>query len=351
MLPESPKVNAKEIDCFVHSVSPIKIGGDKKYCYFDCNLQTKDKVIRAVCFSPERRDKFGHYEKTKSPIKIKKFGESNKYGTTNIIIEKHTVVETPLSLPFERSEQSEGMLTVSSLSSVSSGQQITLKGHLIDLSGSKKLLSKSGQSLIKQDGVVLDPTGTIKITFWVNFVDNAEQGKTYNFKQFVYKNDNYGIYLTTSTSVSTLEEAEAFQKPLAKPSNEALANKELSVNVLGVSSAIQYLSCAMCNKKIESEDNAKVAICPNSKCNLAQKVSCCPKQWVVKLFVQSNDNPNHKFHVTAFNNIVQQLALQCFTDTTLDVMSPQQLTNNLVSEVDQLRIVYDTVQKKIIELL
>ena len=133
--------DVKEIDCFVHSVSPIKTGGDKKHRYFDCNLQTKDKIVRAVCFSPERRDKFDHYEKTKSPVKIKKFGESNKYGTRNIIIEKRTVVEIPSSLPFERSKLSEDILTISSLSNVSSGQQVTLKGHLLDLTGSKKLLS------------------------------------------------------------------------------------------------------------------------------------------------------------------------------------------------------------------
>ena len=60
-----------------------------------------------------------------------------------------------------------------------------------------------GQALIKQDGLVSDPTSTIKVTFLGNFVDQAQKGKTYNFKQFVYKNDNYGIYLTTTTSVST----------------------------------------------------------------------------------------------------------------------------------------------------
>ena len=66
-LPVSPKKNTKKINCFVHSVSPIKTGGDKKYRYFDCNLQTKDKVVRA-----EHNDKFDLYQKTKSPIKITK---------------------------------------------------------------------------------------------------------------------------------------------------------------------------------------------------------------------------------------------------------------------------------------
>jgi hypothetical protein len=349
----SQQKNAKEIDCFVHSVSPIKTGGDKKYRFFDCSLQTEDKVIRAVCFSPERRQKFDNYAQSKSPVKIKKFGENNRYGTTNVIIERHTIVETPPSISFERRELSQDTMTISSLSDISSGQQVTIKGHLTDLFGSKKFMSKSGQALIKQDGLVSDPTGTIKVTFWGNFIDEAQKGKTYNFKQFVYKNDNYGIYLTTSTSVSILEEGEPLQQPLAKPEidSKILANKEMIVSLLGVSSVIQYLCCSLCNRKIDSDDNSKIAICSNPKCNLTQKVSHCPKQWVVKLYVQNNDNPNHKFHVAAFHSIVQQLAAQCFTDDPLDLMSPQQLTNHLLADIDQLKITYDTVQKKIVELL
>jgi hypothetical protein len=159
-LPLSPKKNAKEIDCFVHSVSPIKTGGDKKWWYFDCNLQTKDNVVRAVCFSPERKDKFDHYEKTKSPVKITKFNENTTYGTTNVVIERHAIVETSSALPFERRDLSQDT-TISSLSNVSSSQQVTIKGHLTDLFGSKKILSRSGQELIKQDGLVSDATGTI----------------------------------------------------------------------------------------------------------------------------------------------------------------------------------------------
>jgi hypothetical protein len=72
-----------------------------------------------------------------------------------------------------------------------------------------------------------DATGTIKVTFWGTFVDEAQKVNTYNFKQFIYKNDNFGIYITTSSSLSTLEETEAFEGPLAKPdiSKEALTNK------------------------------------------------------------------------------------------------------------------------------
>jgi hypothetical protein len=122
----------------------------------------------------------------------------------------------------------------------------------------------------------------------------------------------------------------------------------LTVNLLGVSSASQYISCSSCRRKIESEDNPSIAFC--SACNLTQKVSRCSKQLIVKLFLQSNENPKHKFNVTAFNNILQQLVTRFFTDDSLDQMTPKQLTNHLIADIDELHIVYDTIQKKIIEL-
>lgn len=104
----------------------------------------KKSVIRAVCFSPERREKFEHYSKSKSPVKVQKFGESNKYGTRSIIIERHTTVETPQCLSFERRDIGNEGITISSLSALSSGQQVTLKCQLLDVFGSKKLVSKTG---------------------------------------------------------------------------------------------------------------------------------------------------------------------------------------------------------------
>ncbi len=346
----SPKKNVDKIDCYIHSVSPIKTGGDKKYRYFDFNLQTESKVVRAVCFSPDRKEKFDHYEKTKSPVKITKYSENNRYGTTNVVIERHTVVEPAPPHPFERHDINQ-TTTISSLTNVTSGQQVTIKGHLTELFGSRKIFSKSGETHIKQDGLVSDATGTIKVTFWGDFVDIAEKGQTYNYKQFVYKNDNFGIYITTSSNASTLEQTDSLTEPLAKPNidEEILTTKELTVNLLGISSASHYLSCSKCRRKIEeTEDDDLFVFC--SPCNLTQKVGFCTKQWVVKFFLQSTDNPNHKFYATAFHNIVQELAAKCSIEHPIDVMSSQQLTKSLLGGLNELKIVYDTRQKKIIEL-
>ena len=106
-------------------------------------------------------------------MKIKKFCENNRYGTTNVIIERHTIVETSPSLSFKRCELTQDAMTISLLGSISSGQHVPIKAYLTDLFGLKRFMSKSGQALIKQDGLVSDPTSTLKVTFWENFVDQA----------------------------------------------------------------------------------------------------------------------------------------------------------------------------------
>lgn len=211
-------------------------------------------------------------------------------------------------------------------------------------------LCSIGEQLIKQDGLVGDPTGTIKVTFWGDHVDTQEKGKTYNFKNFLYKNDNFGIYLSTAKSMSVIEEADDFQTPVAKPDLhvQALQNKQIVVNLLGVTSAVQYFSCLSCNRKIDHGENAKSVFCV--KCNVTVKASRCPKQWVVKLLVEEAEDPKHKFQVTAFNNIVQQLIALCFTDVPLSTMTPEQLTKYFVEDIDKLKITYDIVQKTIVEL-
>ncbi|CAH3167388.1 unnamed protein product, partial [Pocillopora meandrina] len=52
---------------YVHNVSQIKNGK-----YFDFQLQTKHKTIRAVCFSPPKRKYFSKYSKSNVPVELRK---------------------------------------------------------------------------------------------------------------------------------------------------------------------------------------------------------------------------------------------------------------------------------------
>ena len=58
----------------------------------------------------------------------------------------------------------------------------------------------------------------------------------------------------------------------------------------------------------------------------------------------------NKLHAAAFHSIVHELAAKWSIDDPILVMSSQQLTKGLLGALDELKIVYDTCQKKIREL-
>ena len=65
-----------------------------------------------------------------------------------------------------------------------------------------------GKQLTKQEGVIVDTTGSIKVVFWESFIDNCEEGKTYEYKNFSYKVDKYGIYISSTKEGSAIREVD-----------------------------------------------------------------------------------------------------------------------------------------------
>ena len=83
------------MNCFVHGVSPVKDATNSKRKYFNCTLQCEDKkVIRAVCFSPERQNQIKTLSQTRSPVKVQNFQLQNEDSGPDgdIFITKYTKI-------------------------------------------------------------------------------------------------------------------------------------------------------------------------------------------------------------------------------------------------------------------
>ena len=235
-------------------------------------------------------------------MKIKRYSQNTKYGATNIVIEKSTQLSVTENLQFEPPKLESGN-TVASLTTVCHNQMVTINGKLVKLYGSKKVPTNN---LTKQEGLLTDTTGTIKVVFWEHFVDMGEQGKTYKFENFVYKDDRFGRYVGTAREGSSLVEIDDMKDALDPKVDEPdLAKKNAVVSTIGISSVHKYHSCAGCKKKIENFDESKPVVTCTS-CNLIQKTSKVTKQLVVKFLVEHKQNSN-RFQLTAFHAVVSQL--------------------------------------------
>ena len=163
-------------------MSPIKKSG--KISYFDCNLQTESDIYRGVCFAVKKKETLEAMQNQKSPVKIKRYSLSTKYGRKDVVINKNTTI-TATTADFKYQTQ-EDITSIHSLANVAPEQLVQVKGYLAYLGGTKKILVQ-GSELKKQEGFIADPSRYIKIILWANHTDKLNQGSTYFFNKLRLK--------------------------------------------------------------------------------------------------------------------------------------------------------------------
>ena len=133
----------ESISGFVHNLSPVKNGPQKKY--FDFNLQTGEKtIVRAIFFSPKKRKRIEEAMEKCSPIKMQKFVHDKKEGSTDILMSDSVVIDQVEceDLTFQREELVPANLNLSMLSMISPNQLLTLKESWFIFRNYKKSMSK-----------------------------------------------------------------------------------------------------------------------------------------------------------------------------------------------------------------
>lgn len=283
-----------ELNCYVHSVLPLKKSGHTSY--FNCTLQTKTNIYRGVCFASGKQETLQAMQKQKSPVKIRNYTIDTKYGTQDVVINKNTTITaTTADLDYQSQEH---IISISSLTNVAPEQLVAIKGYLSHLSSTKKIIIQ-GSEVKKQEGYIADPSGYIKIIFWGNHTDNVQQGSTYFFNKVRVKVSQDQKYLNTPKQESecTIESAEPFTEPLPML-EEISTSKEIIGSIIRVNNIDKYSSCCTCAKKVTIK--GKIAFC--DKCKMSQKLTACNMQWSLRILVQNQDNPKPKVNLNVYGH-------------------------------------------------
>ena len=256
--------DASETKCYIHSVSPVKKFGNTSY--FNCNLQTETDVYRSVCFALEKKETLEAMAQQRSPVKITKHTISSKCGREDVVIDKNSTI-TATNTDFEYKSE-EDVTSISSMAHVTPEQLVAIKGYLTYLSGTKKVIIK-GSDLKKQEGYISNPSGYIKIIFWGNHTDEVQQGSTYFFNKVRVKTNQNQKYLNTPRQESecTIELAEPFTEPLPAL-DEVSTTKEITANILGISSINKYNPDVTVQRKLPSKASwhfARTVRCPKNQ--------------------------------------------------------------------------------------
>ena len=87
------------------------------------------------------------------------------------------------------------ILPVSQVDKLYSGQIVSLKATIKNLSPIKKMCF-SDETVNRVDLMVIDPTGSVKVTLWCDKCkEDLVIGNTYIFKGFRFKYSKFGSYI------------------------------------------------------------------------------------------------------------------------------------------------------------
>ena len=98
-----------------------------------------------------------------------------------------------------------------------------------------------------RNAVIVDPSGTIKLSLWEQYITLVEEGNTYTLNYVRVRKDKFEVYLSTVQSETVIELAPEFEDVLPVV---VLESESADVKVVGLDSVQSYLGCDKCGKKI-----------------------------------------------------------------------------------------------------
>ena len=223
-----------------------------------------------------------------------------------VIIEELT--ESDIDFPHQELVPKD--LNIGKLAELAPEQMITLKANAINVQMPADIHTHRGGSLKKQEALLIDPHGTIKLILWEDDIDAIKDGDTYIFKNLRLKKNRLtgDSYVNPAKGFSKISQTEQFPPDtLNPPQSLPIELTTLSVNgeVVGVQKCSLNFCCLKCNKPVQ---HCKQNFVTCGHCSLKQKTSKCKKSWYVNaLFNDGNKNITLNFYHEMVMKVIQMI--------------------------------------------
>ena len=273
--------------------------------YFDVKLQTKDKTIRGVCFSPEKHKLFKRKHEATSPVKITNYvTKRNRWSQEDEIhINKRSKVDDPSDnetdfdiAQVQDKEDATALSVVTDILSDNTTSKVNVSGR-ITLNGEPESVHTKGKTLTKQEATLTDETASIRIVLWESDIDTFQSRATYRLNKVMVRSFNGQKYLTINKQTEVTKSDKTIdrddEKLLDSHINKVLCPAE------GVESIQKFLSCSKCQASVPPSSENKFVQC--STCNLAQLKTKCKTRTFAKVLFQKN------ISLSVFDDKLQQL--------------------------------------------
>ena len=294
--------------CYLHNISEVKNASESKRKYFNCIVQSNDKQIRAVCFSPEKRAEMQAVAATKSPVKMKNYKQSSNDDLTITQFTKIIPLDNK-DVNFAYSEElclagTGKPIPISSIIKLAAEQLIIVKGKVVKTSGVKMQPTRYGK-LKKRDVVIADPTAYIKVVLWGNYVDALQLHETYILNNVRVKNTKFERYLNTPRNENfTAVNDVPFTTAVVPYEDEVDTTSTVNGMILGIQNASKSLACNNCQKRTVQIVTPHKGLCQS--CKSQQPPSSCAFFWSLRILVKP-ENGHKNIHLRLDHNATETL--------------------------------------------
>lgn len=249
------------------------------------------------------------------------------YPVDIIIQEKKSKLEElQNNLNFERADFAPKSLIIGSLKDIRPNQMLSIVGLVSGITPIKQVtIRTSNLSVSVRECQITDPSGSVKLTLWEDFVSQVEEGQTYKLVNVRLKSDNGHVSLSTTKNGCSITHAEPFpnlQPPQELPSTSITQE----FDVIGISTIGSYLVCPNCSKKINFEKEKTTTKCAH--CKIISNRKKAETNFYIKLLVKADTK---KLTFTLFHNIIMKMVQ--IHNTSNNVTTNEQLTNDVIEEI------------------
>ena len=312
--------------------------------YFDFNLQlSPSKVVRGVCYSPEKRAKLKETQQKKIAVKIDNVQASiarRRASEQEYTVKKRSRI-TPSTVPFPYNETfSQTTFSISDIDDISDFQAINVNAKVLSV-GQQSTLKVRGKTLHKVDAIIADQTASIKLVLWENIFTLVEN-KTYAIKDVTVRTFSDSKYLTTTkySTIIQIDDMEKTAPPTAQQYGKKITGKVVAVQVT------HFQICPFCNTKIQT-DSVTTDATKCSACSLTVLNTQLQNSTFSKLVIQEHNDDSFLNYI-ARGSVVNTFLLS-LNNLTIDKFSEVELLK-LLSSYSNLNFTLSEQDKLISEI-
>ncbi len=312
-------------DCVtVHGVvtelSPVKCSTRSEVKYFTGKLSDGKSTLRMVSFDPKLRPQLlPSYNKkvavalTDCTVKPSQSGGSLEIqAATRRTAVQASPREFTLPADLRAIDPDAGVdVNIEDLEKLAVNQFITVCAKAVVVHGPESVDSKkTWRNLTKQECIVGDATGTIRIVLWQQDVGKLEEDHSYKISDAglrVYRDVRY-LSVSERCTITEIEEIGEVAD-FDESCDDAGAAKVIMGEIVAVLACEAYSSCPVCSSKMKLAGSSTIAEC--TKCYSKVKQSRCKRSKMAKVLFErcDSDEPerNKNYTLTIFDEVLSAI--------------------------------------------